>query len=268
MPPQSSPSEWHPTALKPPRPVIDTIFAFPPNRDTLGGTAYLIVENATTTKQGNSEAGEIWSEPTNNSKTLNPDFGANFKLSPTSSINVLVDCPAWNESTEQFLRQLGGVSWLFITHRGGIGKAREIQEAMGCSILVQEQEAYLLPGLKVTPFQDEFTLSENLQAIWTPGHSPGSACLYYKSCGGVLFSGRHLLPNQQGNPVALKMPKTFHWPRQIHSVKALIARFTPETLRYICPGANTGFLRGKGIIEGAYQQLSQQAVTALLNEQL
>jgi glyoxylase-like metal-dependent hydrolase (beta-lactamase superfamily II) len=217
FPPQGSPSNRQPGAPKPPRRVLDTIFAFPPNRDTLGGTAYLIVENAG---------------------------------------NLLIDCPAWNETNEKFLQEQGGVSSLFVTHRGGIGKVQEIQEAFGCTILIQEQEAYLLPGLSVTPFQRELALNFSSSVIWTPGHSPGSSCLYYSSAGGVLFSGRHLLPNQQGEPVPLRTSKTFHWPRQIQSLQSLIARFSPTTLQFICPGANTGFLRGKGAIEQAHQKLS------------
>ena len=218
LPPPSPPTNRQPAALKAPRPVLNTIFAFPPNRDTLGGTAYLIVENA---------------------------------------VNLLIDCPAWNETNEQFLREQGGVSSLVLTHRGGIGRAREIQESMGCKILIQEQEAYLLPGLDITPFQHEFTLSPSCCAIWTPGHSPGSSCLYYTGVGGVLFSGRHLLPNQHGEPVPLRTPKTFHWLRQLQSVQSLIKRFTPETLTYICPGANTGLLRGKGAIDQAYYRLAK-----------
>jgi glyoxylase-like metal-dependent hydrolase (beta-lactamase superfamily II) len=215
--PQSSPSNRRPAALKSPRPILDTIFAFPPNRDTLGGTAYLIVENAA---------------------------------------NVLIDCPAWNETNENFLREQGGVSSLFLTHRGGISKAREIQDSMGCKILIQEQEAYLLPGLDTTPFQYEFILTPSCCGIWTPGHSPGSSCLYYNNLGGVLFSGRHLLPNPQGELMPLRTSKTFHWPRQLRSVQSLCDRFTSTTLQYICPGANTGFLRGKGVIDQAYQRLS------------
>ena len=216
LPPESSLVRQRTTALKPPRPILEAIFAFAPNRETLGGTAYLIVEN-----------------------------GA----------NLLIDCPAWTETNEQFLRKQGGVSTLLITHRGGIGRAREIQEAMKCKILIQEQEAYLLPGLAVTPFQQESRISPNCCAIWTPGHSPGSSCLYYTQAGGILFSGRHLLPNQQGEPMPLRTSKTFHWPRQIQSTKSLIERFTPETLSYICPGANTGFLRGQSAIAQAYQKL-------------
>jgi glyoxylase-like metal-dependent hydrolase (beta-lactamase superfamily II) len=226
--PQSSPSNRRPAALKPPRPVLESIFAFPPNRDTLGGTAYFIVENAA---------------------------------------NLLIDCPAWNETNEQFLREQGGVSTLLITHRGGIGRAREIQEAMKCKILIQEQEAYLLPGLDVIAFQHELTLSSHCCAIWTPGHSPGSSCIYYSGAGGVLFSGRHLLPNQQGEPVPLRTSKTFHWPRQIQSVQSLIERFTPETLNYICPGANTGALRGKGVIDQAYDWLAQLDLDKLRHSQ-
>ena len=211
---------------KPPQAVWDNIFAFPPNRGTLGGTAYLIVEN--------------------------------------SLGNILIDCPAWDDANQQFLQSVGGVRWLFLSHRGGIGKTREIQENFGCEVLIQEQEAYLLPGLRVTTFQHEFTPSPLAKAIWTPGHSPGSSCLYYTDRGGVLFSGRHLLPNQLAEPVPLRTAKTFHWPRQLKSVQLLLDRFTPETFQYICPGANTGFLRGKRVIEQAYQRLASLDLEGLL----
>ncbi|QSJ15025.1 MBL fold metallo-hydrolase [Nostoc sp. UHCC 0702] len=207
---------------KPPHAVLNSIFAFPPNRDTLGGTSYFIVRN-----EG----------------------------------NILIDCPALVQTNQDFLRSHGGVRWLFLTHRGAIGKTAEFQQAMGCEVLIQEQEAYLLPGLTLTTFAQELTLT-TAQLIWTPGHSPGSSCLYYSDLGGVLFSGRHLLPNQQGEPMPLRTAKTFHWPRQIKSLQSLLDRFTPETLQYICPGANTGFLRGKGVIDNAYQRLASVGFTS------
>ena len=196
--------------------MLENILAFPPNRETLGATAYFIVENQT---------------------------------------NILVDCPAWDEINQTFLRERG-VRLLFLTHRGAIAKAREIQEATGCDILIQEQEAYLLPGLQLTVFEREFAVSDRTYAFWTPGHSPGSSCLYDSSNDGVLFSGRHLLPNREAAPVPHRTAKTFHWPRQINSVKSIIDRFSSSTLQYICPAANTGFLRGKGSIDRAFEQLT------------
>lgn len=222
---ESTPSPANLTA-KPPRQVLhqagnrpQTVFAFPPNRSTLGGTAYFIVEDAT----------------------------------------ILVDCPAWDETTRKFLESQGGVRWLFLTHRGGISHVREIQQAFSCEVVIQEQEAYLLPEVAVTRFQQEFSLTPHMQAVWTPGHSPGSACLHYSGFGGVLFSGRHLLPSPQGAIAPLRTSKTFHWRRQLQSVQRLRDRFSPETLQFICPGANTGFLRGKLVVEQAYKQLAAMA---------
>jgi glyoxylase-like metal-dependent hydrolase (beta-lactamase superfamily II) len=178
--------------------------------------------------------------------------------------NILVDCPAWEAVNQEFLQEQGGIRWLFLTHRGGKGKVGKIQQMFSCEVLVQEQEAYLLPELTVTTFHREFRLSDRSDAIWTPGHSPGSACLYHDRYGGILFTGRHLLPNQQGDPVPLRIAKTFHWPRQIQSIQKLRDRFTPETLSFICPGANTGFLRGQRSIDQAYDRLAKLDLTTCL----
>lgn len=222
MPPLSQePSQ----IAKLPQAIFDNIFAFSPNRDTLGGTSYLILE-----KGG----------------------------------NILVDCPAADKGNEDFLRSYGGVRWLFVTHRGAIGKAAQIQSNFECEVIIQEQEAYLLPSVNLTTFSQELIINSQARLIWTPGHSPGSSCLYYKDFGGVLFSGRHLLPNQQGKPVPLRNSKTFHWPRQVKSVQALQTSFTSSTLQYILPGANTGYLRGKRIIDSAYSKLASLDISSLL----
>lgn len=214
--------------IKLPRSIFPTLLAFPPNRDILGGTAYLILE---------------------------------------TSGNILIDCPAWESTNQAFLEKVGGVRWLFLTHRGAIGKVKEIQQTFGCEVVIQEQEAYLLPGLQLTPFQHELTLSSTSQVLWTPGHSPGSACLYYSQYGGVLFTGRHLLPNQQGRVIPLRLAKTFHWRRQIDSIGKLRDRFSSTTLSHLCPGANTGFLRGARTIDRAYEQLLALDLESLLHDQ-
>ena len=197
---------------------LDNVFVFSPNRQTLGGTAYLIVEKAG---------------------------------------NILVDCPAWTSKNEQHIRQKGGVRWLFITHRGGISKnVCAIQSTLNCDVLIQEQEAYLLPNLSPITFCREYRFGEECSALWTPGHSPGSSCLHWNAQGGILFSGRHLLPNQKGQLLPLRTAKTFHWLRQLDNVAKLQHYFTKETLSYLFPGANTGFLRGKTVINDAFEQIS------------
>ncbi|MEL6248244.1 MAG: MBL fold metallo-hydrolase, partial [Cyanobacteria bacterium J06627_15] len=68
---------------------------------------------------------------------------------------------------------------------------------------------------------------------------------------------------RQGQPVPLRLSKTFHWPRQLRSVQKLLDTFSPETLTHICPGASTGFLRGQPTIEQAYTQLQSLDLAAL-----
>lgn len=206
---QSAPIDKLPVP-KPPTEILPGIFAFSPNRDTLGGTAYAL-------------------------------------FTPTG--NILIDSPAWHDVNRQFIVDRGGISQLAITHRGGIGQATTIAQELGCQVIIQEQEAYLLPELSLTTFTGKFSINDSIHAIWTPGHSPGSSCFYYPGAGGVLFTGRHLLPDGSGAAVPLRMPKTFHWPRQLRNVAAIWERFPAQLpLRYICPGANAGLLRGKGAI--------------------
>jgi glyoxylase-like metal-dependent hydrolase (beta-lactamase superfamily II) len=201
-----------------------TIFAFPPNREILGGTAYCILN---------------------------------------ASGNVLIDCPAWNTATETWLRDRGGVRWLVLTHRGGMAKVKEIQAATGCEIVIQEQEAYLLPNITVTPFHTHHPITPDIEIFWTSGHSPGSSCVYTTVQGGILFTGRHLIPDRTGAPAPLRIAKTFHWKRQLKSVQTICDRFTAETLAWICPGASTGYLRGATAIGNAYAKLDQLDLTIL-----
>ena len=208
---------------KVPRLIMPGIFAFTPNRDTLGATSYLIVD-----KIG----------------------------------NLLFDCPAWNDVNQEFIQSQGGVKSLIISHRGGIGKnVLQMQQALDCQVVMQSQEAYLLPEVEVTSFAEHLSLSPDLELIWTPGHSPGSSCLYARK--EILFTGRHLLPKSPTEVVPLRTPKTFHWRRQLNSIAYLRDRFDETSLKYILPGANTGYLRGKGYIENAWQQLSQLDLEAL-----
>jgi glyoxylase-like metal-dependent hydrolase (beta-lactamase superfamily II) len=192
-----------------PKQILPDVWAFPPNRNTLGGTAYLLV---------------------------------------TPSGNIAIDACDWNDTNKAFVEDRGGLQQTIVTHRGGIGSAAAIVAATGCQLLIHEREAYLLPDTPTIAFQEEYRLDDETQIIWTPGHSPGSSCVYTSRHGGILFTGRHLLPDSSDNIVPLQQAKTFHWQRQQRSVVKLADRLASLPLAYICPGANTGLLRGEGIM--------------------
>ncbi|RMF22311.1 MAG: MBL fold metallo-hydrolase, partial [Cyanobacteria bacterium J083] len=210
---------------KTPRPLWDNVFAFAPNRQTLGGTSYFIVRK----------------------------FG-----------NILIDCPAWDETHQNFIQTQGGINQIIITHRGGMGKqVKQMQKDLACQVIIQEQEAYLLPEVSVITFEQKLDLASDIEIIWTPGHSPGSSCIYWRQKGGILLTGRHLLPTSPHTFMPLRTAKTFHWRRQLASLEKLRDRFSADNLAYILPGANTGCLRGKGYIAAAGAKLQQLEINSL-----
>ncbi|WP_330204065.1 MBL fold metallo-hydrolase [Cyanobacterium sp. Dongsha4] len=216
-----------PSRAKYPKLILENIFAFAPNRDTLGGTSYLLIH-------------------------------------PLG--NILVDCPFWSEENKDFCLS-NGVKYLFVTNRDGISKhISHIKKELHCELIIQEQEAYLLPNLSPITFSEEYRLYDDCFGLWTCGYSPASACLYYGNYGGVLFSGRHLLPVGNDKISALKLKKTFHWLRQLRSVQKLCDRFSEKTLEYICPGANTGYLRGQGFMNKGYQKLMESNKNYLVSD--
>ncbi len=86
---------------------------------------------------------------------------------------LLVDCPALTTANLAFLetrRQASGDSgWIVLTSREGHGKVARLRERLPWPVLVQEQEAYLLPNLPgLTPWGREHALTEGLQLLWTP----------------------------------------------------------------------------------------------------
>jgi glyoxylase-like metal-dependent hydrolase (beta-lactamase superfamily II) len=217
-----------------PRQLLDNVYAFPPNRATLGGTAYFIVE----------------------------------KDAEGNPANLLIDTPAWDAETAAFIADLGGVAAWVLTHRAGHGAVATVQNTLQAPILVQEQEAYLLPEVPhLRQYHRSYQLREDAEVVWTPGYSPGSACVYYRRHGGILFSGRHLLPDPHGRITPLRFAKTFHWPRQLAQVQALQQRFTTDPLAYVCPGANTGFLRGRRLVTEAANQLQAIDLGSLRSQQ-
>ncbi|MEO0801177.1 MAG: MBL fold metallo-hydrolase [Cyanobacteria bacterium J06642_2] len=217
-------------------PELPQIFASRPNREAAGGTAYLVTRS--------------------------------HEASPE---NVLIDCPAYSDDMRDLLHELGGVRWLFLTHRTAIGvpasktgTVAAIARDFNCEIIIQEQEAYLLPHLQLTTFHRSLQLAPDLRAIWTPGHSPGSSCFYLEKHGGVLFTGRHLLPDANGFPVPQRQTTTFHWPRQRRSVEILLDDIAAPAPAWICPGAKLRALRGMKAIAHPRPHLERWLVESLV----
>jgi glyoxylase-like metal-dependent hydrolase (beta-lactamase superfamily II) len=201
---------------RPPREVGPGLWLFPPNPRTHGGSAWFLE-----TRDG----------------------------------GVLVDGPPESETTFAFLeaRGLASSGWIVLLGRDGHGACRRVHERLGWPVLVQEQEAYLLPGVRdLRPFGAEHQLADGLRLLWTPGPSPGAAVLH--ACGGVagavdgLFCGRLLVPVAPQTLTPLLSPRGFHGPRQLRSVVRLRRWLPPGSPDWIASGTALGALAGEALV--------------------
>jgi hypothetical protein len=55
--------------------------------------------------------------------------------------NVMVDVPRWTPALAQRLRQLGGVRFIFLTHRDDVGDHARWAEALGAQRIIHASEA-------------------------------------------------------------------------------------------------------------------------------
>lgn len=191
----------------------------------------------------------------------------------TSAGDVLIDCPPDSPESLRFLAERARHTrgWIVLLGREGHGHCRRVQEPLGWPVLVQEQEAYLLPGVaELVAFGTEHRLLEGLDLLWTPGPSPGAAVLHAR--GGVagpldgLFCGRLLVPMAPGQLAPLPSPRGFHLPRQQRSVVALCHWLPPGSPQWIATGAGLGALRGEVLVPDGARVLASLAALAGVSE--
>lgn len=204
---------------RPPQLVIPGVWLFAPNRDTGGGSSWLV------------EAGAA---------------GDQARLPG----DLLIDCPACSQANMDWLGRRGGAGTIVLTSRQGHGRCRQLQQALGWEVLVQEQEAYLLPGVeRLRRFGAEHTLVPGVRLLWTPGPTPGS-CVLHLGVGALdgLFCGRLLQPLGPGTLAPLTTPGTFHWPRQRRSLERLRQWLPAGSPAWIACGGGLGALRGEKLV--------------------
>jgi glyoxylase-like metal-dependent hydrolase (beta-lactamase superfamily II) len=197
---------------RPPRRIRPGLWLFAPSRDSQGGSSWLL--------EGEGE------QPA-----------------------LLVDCPALTQANLTSLQRFGSNGAIVLTSREGHGRCRRFQEQLGWPVWVQEQEAYLLPGVeRLQTWSEEMAIGDG-RLLWTPGPTPGAAVLAILRHGlDLLFCGRLLLPTTPGRLAPLRTARTFHWPRQLRSVERLRRWLPAGSPAWIACGGGLGALRGEVLV--------------------
>ncbi|WP_414153532.1 MBL fold metallo-hydrolase [Prochlorococcus sp. MIT 1307] len=184
----------------------------------------------------------LWAFPPNNLCNGNRSWWLGCDPEP-----ILIDCPPVNETTINFLKSvsLGRQSLIVLTSREAHGRVSELQDALEWPVLVQEQEAYLLPGLlQLKSFSANHETVSGLRLLWTPGPTPGSCVVYAPPPWNVLFCGRLLIPLKSNQLISLRTKSTFHWTRQQKSLKKLRQWLPRDPFPELASGAGANLHRG------------------------
>lgn len=164
-------------------------------------------------------------------------YGASSWLVLRPGGNVLVDSPRHSTTLADGVAALGGVRWMFLTHRDDVADHAAWRERFGCERVMHRDD--LSAGTRdverVVDGREPVRLDDDLLVIPVPGHTRGSSALLYRPTGrdAVLFSGDHVWADDDERGLEAGRDVCWYsWPEQRRSV----ARLAEHAFTHVLPG--------------------------------
>ena len=160
-------------------------------------------------------------------------YGAASYLIVRPEGNILVDSPRWAQPLVKQLEEMGGIRYLYLTHRDDVADHQKYTEHFGCDRILHKDE--ISAGtrnveIQLTGFQP-YQLAPDLLIIPVPGHTKGHTALLYRNK--FLFTGDHLAWSNSASQLA-GFPNAcwYSWSEVIKSTQKL-ANYSFE---WVLPG--------------------------------
>jgi glyoxylase-like metal-dependent hydrolase (beta-lactamase superfamily II)/ferredoxin len=159
-------------------------------------------------------------------------YGGNSYLVQHADGNWLIDSPKFLPHLIQRFEELGGIRYIFLTHRDDVAEAHKYAKQFGSQRIIHRAELSAQPHAElVLDGTEPVELSSEFVIIPTPGHTRGHCVLLYKRR--FLFTGDHLWWSRvQGRLSASKEYCWYSWSEQAQSMTKL-QHFTFE---WVLPG--------------------------------
>lgn len=147
--------------------------------------------------------------------------------------NILIDSPRFTPPLVKQLEKLGGLRYLYLTHRDDVADHQKFQQHFKCDRILHIddiQESTKEVEIKLSG-REVIELTPDLKIIPVPGHSKGHTVLLYKNK--FLFAGDHLAWSPYLNHLyAFRRFCWYSWSEQIKSMEKL-ANYSFE---WVLPG--------------------------------
>lgn len=159
-------------------------------------------------------------------------FGAASYLIKRPDGNVLVDSPRWTPQLAKNIDALGGIRYLYLTHKDDVADHAKFHAAFGCERILHSDDVTAATEeveIKLSG-REPFTLADDLLILPVPGHTRGHGVLLH---GKFLFTGDHLAWSEEKHHLtAFRDACWYSWPEQTASMKTLV----PLSFEWVLPG--------------------------------
>ncbi|MFB2876520.1 MBL fold metallo-hydrolase [Floridanema aerugineum] len=136
--------------------------------------------------------------------------------------NILIDSPRFTPPLVKRFEAMGGIRYLYLTHRDDVADHQKFQEHFGCDRILHQDE--INTGTRDVEIQisgtDPIEFAPDLLIIPVPGHTKGHTVLLYKNS--FLFTGDHLAWSETLNQLyAFREHCWYSWTELIKSMEKL-----------------------------------------------
>ncbi|MEP6514591.1 MBL fold metallo-hydrolase [Microcoleus vaginatus] len=147
--------------------------------------------------------------------------------------NILVDSPRFVPPLVKNIEAMGGIRYLYLTHRDDVADHQQYHDHFGCERILHADE--INTGTRSVEIQlsgrEPHQIADDLLIIPVPGHTKGHTVLLYNNK--FLFTGDHLAWSESLQQlVGFRQACWYSWPEQIKSMQHL-ANYSFE---WVLPG--------------------------------
>ena len=159
-------------------------------------------------------------------------YGGNAYFVQHPDGNWLIDAPRYVRHLINRIDELGGLRYIFLTHRDDVADAHRFAERFGAERIIHEHERRAQPDAEIIiDGIDPVAIAPEFLVIPTPGHTRGHCVLLYQDR--FLFTGDHLSWNRADDRLrASRRVCWYSWEDQTASM----ARLQNYAFEWILPG--------------------------------
>ena len=163
-------------------------------------------------------------------------YGGNSYLIRKPGGNWLIDSPKFLPHLVQKFHAMGGLSYIFLTHRDDVAEAAAYAKEFGAQRIIHKDDVSAEPASEIViEGQADTRFGDDMVIITTPGHTAGHCVLLYKNK--YLFTGDHLAWDRDIEAlVAWPEVCWYDWEQQKNSLRKLAL----YEFSWILPGHGQG----------------------------